>query len=187
MTVRDAMMHMTGLGWGGRRAVRDGDVTARRRSRAGWLPRRRIRSTRTGPCETIMERLAERPLRYHPGDAWIYSVSTDVCARLVEIISGQRFDEYLNDEIFEPLGMKDTGFMVPDEKIDRFAANYGRGRDKTLKLIEDPVQSGYRKPGFCRAAAASLAPRPTTCASRRCCATAASSTARASSAARPSS
>jgi CubicO group peptidase (beta-lactamase class C family) len=92
-----------------------------------------------------MERLAERPLRFHPGTHWFYSVSTDVCARLVEIISGQRFDEYLNEEIFEPLGMDDTGFMVPDEKIDRFSANYGRARDKSLRLLEDPLESSYRK------------------------------------------
>ena len=42
--------------------------------------------------------------------------------------------------------MVDTGFIVPDEKIDRFAANYGRGRDKSLRLLDDPLESGYRKP-----------------------------------------
>jgi CubicO group peptidase (beta-lactamase class C family) len=61
-------------------------------------------------------------------------------------MSGQPFDEYLRTEIFEPLQMKDSGFSVPDSEIDRFAANYGRTRHKTLKLIDDPQTSSYRRP-----------------------------------------
>ncbi len=146
MTVRDAMMHMTGLGWGGRRTPFATATSPLTEGATGGMAAALANPLDADwTLETLMERLAERPLRFHPGTHWFYSVSTDVCARLVEIISGQRFDEYLNEEIFEPLGMVDTGFMVPDEKIDRFAANYGRARDKSLRLLEDPLESSYRK------------------------------------------
>ena len=69
-----------------------------------------------------------------------------MCARLVEIISGMRFDEYLQREVFDPLGMVDTGFVVPDEAADRFAAGYGRNAKKQLVLVDDPESSAYRRP-----------------------------------------
>jgi CubicO group peptidase (beta-lactamase class C family) len=98
---------------------------------------------------TFVEKLARVPLRYEPGEAWMYSLSTDVCGYLVEALSGKRFDQYLQETIFEPLGMKDTSFQVPPEKVDRFAANYQRQPDKTLKLIDDPERSTYlREPTF---------------------------------------
>ncbi|ODT88461.1 serine hydrolase domain-containing protein [Phenylobacterium sp. SCN 70-31] len=97
----------------------------------------------------FMEKLSKVPLRYQPGTAWMYSLATDVCGALVEIISGKPFAQYLQEEIFEPLGMKDTAFQVAPEKVDRFAANYQRGPDKTLKLIDDPANSAFAKePGF---------------------------------------
>ena len=68
-----------------------------------------------GTLESLVERLAEQPLDFHPGTHWSYTVSTDICGRLVEILSGRRFDEYLRDEVFVPLGMVDTGFFVPDD------------------------------------------------------------------------
>jgi CubicO group peptidase (beta-lactamase class C family) len=59
------------------------------------------------------------------------------------VISGQPFDQFLRERIFEPLGMVDSGFSVPPDKVDRFAANYGRGRDKRLVRIDDPASSSY--------------------------------------------
>src|SRR5258708_22520942 len=85
------------------------------------------------------------PLEFHPGTHWLYSVSTDVCARLVEIISGQRFDDYLRETIFEPLSMNDTGFMVPHEKVGRVAACYRRNARKKLVVVHYPQCSRYRK------------------------------------------
>jgi CubicO group peptidase (beta-lactamase class C family) len=75
----------------------------------------------------------------------MYSLSTDVCGYLVEAISGKRFDQYLQETIFDPLDMKDTSFMVAPRKVDRFAANYERQPDKSLKLIDDPQRSNYLK------------------------------------------
>lgn len=137
MTVRDALMHMTGLGWGV-----DGPLTMDR-----FLPAMNaVRGGPEGTLQTMIENLADKPLVFHPGTHWLYGLSTDVCGRLVEIISGQRFDDYLRAEIFEPLQMHDTGFLVPDEEIGRFAASYGRRHDKTLKLLDNPEKSTYRRP-----------------------------------------
>ena len=125
MSVRDTMMHMTGLGWGGRTPVE--------------------RMARGGTLESLCHDLGERPLRFDPGTRWFYSVSTDVCARLVEIISGERFDDFLQKNVFDPLRMTDTGFSVPDAEIGRFAANYRRDENKRLQLVDDPDRSGYRQ------------------------------------------
>jgi CubicO group peptidase (beta-lactamase class C family) len=93
----------------------------------------------------MIDNMAKVPLRYHPGERWLYSLSTDVCGALVEAISGKPFDRYLQDEIFDPLGMKDTSFFVAPEKQPRFAANYRRGADKKLSLMDDPADSTYLK------------------------------------------
>jgi len=107
---------------------------------------------RLGRGETLMQfmdKLAKVPLRYQPGERWMYSFSTDVCGALVEKISGQRFDKYLQEHIFGPLGMKDTSFVVAPEKLPRFCANYQRAADKSLQLIDDPETSDYlTEPSF---------------------------------------
>ena len=107
---------------------------------------------RRGQGETLHDfamKLAKVPLRYHPGERWMYSLSTDVCGYLVEAISGQRFDHYLQEHIFGPLRMHDTGFTVPADKVGRFAANYQRLPNKTLRLVDDPETSDYLKqPSF---------------------------------------
>jgi CubicO group peptidase (beta-lactamase class C family) len=140
MSVRDALMHMTGLGWG-----IDGPLEMDRFLEAMAI----VRGGPTGTLQTMIENLADKPLVFHPGTRWLYGLSTDVCGRLVEVMSGRSFDDYLRTEIFEPLGMRDTAFSVPDSEIDRFAASYGRRRDKTLKLIDDPERSTYRRqPAF---------------------------------------
>ena len=107
---------------------------------------------RRGHGETLHDfamKLAKVPLRYHPGERWMYSLATDVCGYLVEAISGQRFDHYLQEHIFGPLRMKDTGFVVAADKVSRFAANYQRLPNKTLRLVDDPETSDYLKqPSF---------------------------------------
>lgn len=98
---------------------------------------------------TFIEKLAHVPLRYEPGQAWMYSLSTDVCGYLVEALSGQPFDEYLQENIFDPLAMNDTSFFVDESKISRFTSNYERNPDKTLRLIDDGKESTYlEKPSF---------------------------------------
>jgi CubicO group peptidase (beta-lactamase class C family) len=150
MTVRDLMMHMSGLGYGGGRTLQE-LFSADNSSQAQGL-RSPAPGQRRGPnatLESMVEHYAGYPLEFHPGTHWLYSVSTDVCGRLVEIISGQRFDDYLREAIFEPLCMNDTAFAVPGEKVHRFAACYRRDSSKKLVLTDDPQDSGYRKePSF---------------------------------------
>ena len=71
-----------------------------------------------------MARLARLPLQFEPGTSWNYSMSTDVCGRLVEVMSGQTLDEFFRQRIFEPLGMTDTGFVVPESEVDRCSTLY---------------------------------------------------------------
>ena len=76
------------------------------------------------PLDEYVEILADIPLLFSPGTQWSYSVATDVIGRLIEIISGQPFDTFLQQRFFDPLGMKDTGFWADDDQADRLAANY---------------------------------------------------------------
>ena len=89
------------------------------------------------PSETIgdvVKRYAKVPLNYHPGERWQYSRATCVVGRLVEIISGMTLDEFFRERIFKPLGMKDTYFYLPKEKLDRFAAAYRPGKKGKIML-----------------------------------------------------
>jgi CubicO group peptidase (beta-lactamase class C family) len=135
MNVRDALMHTTGL---------PGSVVP-----SHPLDYRYLEAVRQAGPGTTLERacslLAELPLKFQPGTAWNYGLSTDVCARLVEIISGRRFDDYLSDEVFGPLGMVDTGFVVPDGSADRFAASYAYRKGEAPSLLDDPEASPYRR------------------------------------------
>lgn len=103
---------------------------------------------RRGDGETLdqfLQKLGEVPLRYQPGQRWMYSLATDVCGGLVERISGMPLEDYLRQAIFEPLGMVDTAFHVPADKAHRFAANYMRLPNKSLRLSDDPANSPYLK------------------------------------------
>ena len=145
VTFRDVLSHAAGLTYG------------------GGLPGvgiqhpidevyRELKIRSAGSSDTMtefMDKLAQVPLRYQPGTAWMYSLATDVCGALVEIISGKPLAQYLDEVIFQPLGMVDTAFWVSEAKKPRFAANYQRGADKKLKLIDDPQTSDYtREPAF---------------------------------------
>jgi CubicO group peptidase (beta-lactamase class C family) len=108
-----------------------------------------VARNRDETLRSFIERLANVPLRYDPGDRWQYSYATDVCGYLVEAISGKPFDEYLQENIFGPLGMRDSAFWVPAEKADRLAALYRRARDKSLRLVADAQTAAMlKKPAF---------------------------------------
>ena len=89
--------------------------------------------------EEFCHLVAKLPLAYQPGTNWRYSVATDVCAHLIEVLSGQKFDDFLQQRIFAPLGMVDTGFWVPPEKAHRFITMYA-----PVDLL-DPMKPGYVK------------------------------------------
>jgi CubicO group peptidase (beta-lactamase class C family) len=75
--------------------------------------------------EAFIDKLTQLPLAYQPGSVWHYSVSLDVVARLVEVISGKSFGKYLQKTICGPLNMVDTAFHVPENKLSRLSAMYG--------------------------------------------------------------
>jgi len=136
MTIRDLMTHMSGLTYGfTERTIVD---AAYRDLLIGTLGQ-----AKQGSLRDMIENLATLPLEFSPGSAWNYSVSTDVLGYLTEVFSGQTFDRVLQERVLEPLGMTDTGFSVPPESVDRFAANYERAPDKTLRLLDDPEDSHY--------------------------------------------
>jgi len=98
--------------------------------------------------EGLLAKLGRLPLAFQPGSAWLYSLATDACGALVEVISGRPFADFLREEIFAPLGMVDTGFQVPPAAPTRLAAAY-RAEADGLSLTDDPVTSGYlREPAF---------------------------------------
>jgi CubicO group peptidase (beta-lactamase class C family) len=135
ISVRDALMHMTGLpSFFASNNPIDAAFGAQRRQEGSGAT-----------LESVCELLSHHPLKFQPGTRWNYGLSTDICARLVEILSGQPFDEYLEAEIFGPLGMVDTGFSVPDASLGRFAANYNRRAGEAPALGDDPETSGYRR------------------------------------------
>ena len=136
MNVRDVLMHTTGLPGAlfSGHPIDDAFAGARAARHKGMT------------LESITALLAEHPLKFHPGTHWNYGLSTDIVGRLVEILSGQRFDEYLDQEIFTPLGMTDTGFFVPEGSARRLSALYQYRPANSPELFDDPETSRYLRP-----------------------------------------
>jgi CubicO group peptidase (beta-lactamase class C family) len=140
VTIRDLLTHTSGLTYG-----------FMERSNVDAAYRKLAVADRTRAGYTLADMvatLAQLPLEFSPGTRWNYSVATDVVGHLIEVISGQRLDDYLAEHVFGPLGMRDTGFAIRDEQVPRFAANYERQADGSLKLIDDPTRSQYRPASF---------------------------------------
>ncbi len=90
-----------------------------------------------GTIGDVVKKLAKQPLLFQPGDDWEYSLADDVLGYLVEVVSGMPFDKFLAERLYKPLGMKDTGFFFPDEKVPRLATAYTYYPDKGLHPILD--------------------------------------------------
>jgi CubicO group peptidase (beta-lactamase class C family) len=136
MTVQHLLTHTSGLTYG---FAMETEVDALYRQRnVGTMDR-------GGTLESLVESLGELPLLFQPGTRWNYSVSTDVCGRLVEVFSGQTLDEFFTEQIFAPLGMTDTGFSVRSDQVERFAANYEPDPAGGLRRSDDPADSPYLK------------------------------------------
>jgi CubicO group peptidase (beta-lactamase class C family) len=110
--------------------------------------RAKIADRRTpGGLHGMVDQLAQIPLDFSPGTAWNYSVAIDVLGYLVEKLSGLRFGEFLRTRLFEPLGMHDTAFHVPPDKIERLASCYQpESSGSGLKLQDDARESAYAEP-----------------------------------------
>jgi len=130
-TIKDLMLHDAGYLYG------DGHHTGK--------AYREKKPMEAPSLDEMAKRLAEVPLAFDPGSDWNYGISIDVLGLAVQRASGMPLDRFLQEKIFKPLDMKDSGFMVPAENVGRFAANYQRIPDG-LKLIDDPATSKYLKP-----------------------------------------
>ena len=121
ITIKHLLMHTAGLtyGWGNK------PVDARYKE-ANIFERGTM-------LTDMVKKLGNIPLVHEPGERWTYGVSTDVLGYLVEVVSGMPFDQFLRNRLFEPLGMIDTGFSVPPEKVDRFATLYRHNRREGQK------------------------------------------------------
>ena len=140
MTIRDLLSHTSGLTYG---------FMERTNVDAAYRKLGVADQTRSGyTLQDMVDTLAELPLEFSPGTRWNYSVATDVVGHLIEVISGERLDAYLRERVLAPLGMRDTSFVLADQQIARFAANYERQGDGSLKMIDGPDQSSYRKRSF---------------------------------------
>ena len=127
MTIEDLLLHRAGLGYG-----IFGDMTPIETlyAKAGLFE----------PSETLetkMTKLSKLPLLAQPGKAWYYSYAIDVLGRIAEVVTEQRFGDIMQQRIFDPLGMSETGFYVKPNQVDRFTNNYILKKDGTFKLIED--------------------------------------------------
>ena len=94
--------------------------------------------------ERRVEILASLPMVDDPGDRWNYSLSTDLLGHVVEVVSGQTLDRFFQERIFDPLGMRDTGFQVPADRQDRFTAMYSRGPEG-LTMGDSPTEGSYTR------------------------------------------
>ena len=111
--------------------------------------RKSARSKRPARCKRMIEDLAKIPLEFSPGEAWNYSVATDVIGYLVGKISGKPFEQFLKERIFDPLGMNDTDFSRAADgarRRIRLAACYAADRKGGMTLQDDPANSSFLQP-----------------------------------------
>jgi CubicO group peptidase (beta-lactamase class C family) len=148
MLIADLLRHTSGLTYGFQQ--RSNVDAAYREKKIGDVEK-------AGTLEGMIADLADIPLEFSPGEAWNYSVSTDVIGYLIGKISGRPFEQFLKERIFDPLGMADTGFHVPAAKAHRLAACYSAdvkigmtanaaAAKPTMTLQDDPATSSFLSP-----------------------------------------
>lgn len=137
MRIVDLLRHTSGLTYGFQ--ARTNVDAAYRKADIGMVDS-------TAPLDETIDRLSKLPLEFSPGEAWNYSVSTDVLGFLVGRISGMPFEQFLKERIFEPLAMSDTDFFVPEGKHARLAACYALDENGKAVLQDDPRNSRYLSP-----------------------------------------
>ncbi len=129
ITIRDLLTHTSGISYGNGLAVdewREADVV-------GWYF-----AKRDEPIRETIRRMGALPANAQPGESWVYGYNTDILGALVEVVSGQPFDVFLQNEILDPLGMNDTHFYLPEEKTDRLVTVYSSTVDGGIELAPTP-------------------------------------------------
>ncbi|HSG56230.1 MAG TPA: serine hydrolase domain-containing protein [Paracoccaceae bacterium] len=146
ITVRHCLTHTAGLGYG---IVQQGPIS-QAYTQAGLVPGSvtrlqnvpAFRGTPVGSLRAFAEGLAEMPLVHQPGTKWSYSVGLDLLGRVIEVVSGQPFDRFLQERFFDPLAMTSTMFQLPQSQVPRFTTNYYL-LGGTLLPIDLPESSIY--------------------------------------------
>ena len=152
ITIRQLLTHTAGLGYG---IVQSGPIAAAFRDRGvvpGLVTRLQnlpvFRGSAVPSLTLFADRLAEFPLVYQPGTKWSYSMGLDLMGRVIEVVSGQSFDRFLQERLFDPLTMADTHFQVPRGDAGRMTTSYYL-YDGTLLPIDLGTDSVYfDKPPF---------------------------------------
>jgi CubicO group peptidase (beta-lactamase class C family) len=137
MQIVDLLRHTSGLTYGFQQ--RSNVDAAYREQKIGAVEK-------AGTLASMIDDLAKIPLEFSPGEAWNYSVSTDVIGYLIGQISGKPFEQFLQERILDPLGMNDTGFFVPPDKAHRLAACYSADGKGGMTLQDDPANSSFLSP-----------------------------------------
>lgn len=135
MTILDLLRHTSGIDYGGPEDL-DGKRIYEK------LGTNNLDQT----VGDMVKKIGQAPLVHQPGTIWEYGLSMDVLARLVEVVSGQPYDKFLEQRIFKPLGMNDTGYWVPSDKQNRLAKLYAPAEGGTVKPSINPAQISYLKP-----------------------------------------
>ena len=137
MTVQDLLRHTAGLSYGGH--LESESPVDKLYDEADLF----------NPAITnaeLIDRIASLPLMYHPGEKWHYSVATDVVGYLVEVLSGKPLGDFMQEKIFDPLGMVDTAFHIDPSKLDRFCTLYGKTSESEFGVLDLPDSSVYLPP-----------------------------------------
>ncbi len=131
--VIDLLRHTSGLGYG-----RSGNAHIDGLYRSAGL-------MSSNNLKEFVTKLSTIPLYFEPGTDWEYSQATVVCGYLVEVLSGKPLDKYLKEHLLDPLGMNDTFFEIPEEKVSRFTVGYGVRNDGKLYVSESAFDNRYTR------------------------------------------
>jgi len=137
MTIQDLLRHTAGLSYGGH--IESNSPVDELYDQADLFNPNITNAEFT-------ERVANLPLLYHPGEKWHYSVATDVVGYLVEVLSDKPLAEFLQEKIFDPLGMVDTAFHIDPSKLNRFCTLYGKTLDSDFSVLDLPDSSEFIPP-----------------------------------------
>jgi CubicO group peptidase (beta-lactamase class C family) len=136
--VRDLFRHTTGFDYAGP-IDEAGEPAYKKLDMGGGAPMASF------DLAEAVRRLATAPLHEEPGTKWRYGYSIDILGRLVEVCSGKTLDQFFEERIFRPLGMKDTAFFVPEEKWSRLATLYTPKKGGGIERFSGPPQDRYKK------------------------------------------
>lgn len=129
ITIRDLLTHTAGISYGNGPAGEKWETAGI----TGWYF-----ANRDETAGTVMNRLAKLPLDAHPGAQWIYGYNTDILGAMIEKISGQTLGDFLSERLFEPLGLDDTHFFLPQTKVNRLATVYSSTDSGGIERAPDP-------------------------------------------------